>query len=54
LRGSTARVENFAESLMAERGVRHGRLCVVPAEIETGRHVHGSGRAHAHEHIRVW
>jgi CopG family nickel-responsive transcriptional regulator len=54
LRGSTARVEGFAETLMAERGVRHGRLCVVPAEIETDRHVHGSGRAHAHEHIRVW
>ena len=54
LRGPTAQVERFAEGVMAERGVRHGRLTVIPAEIEMGRHVHGSGQAHAHEHIRVW
>jgi CopG family transcriptional regulator, nickel-responsive regulator len=54
LRGSTAQVEHFAEGVMAERGVRHGRLTVIPAEIEMGRHAHGSGQIHAHEHIRVW
>jgi len=54
MRGPTAQVERFAEGVMAERGVRHGRLTVIPAEIETGRHAHGSGQAHAHEHIRVW
>jgi CopG family nickel-responsive transcriptional regulator len=54
LKGATAEVEGFAESIMVERGVRHGRLAVIPAEIETDRHAHGSGRAHAHQHIRVW
>ena len=54
LRGSTAQVERFAEGVMAERGVRHGRLTVIPAEIESGRHSHGAGQARAHEHIKVW
>ena len=54
LRGPTGQVQRFAESIMVERGVRHGRLAVIPAEIETGRHAHGSGRAHSHDHIRVW
>ena len=54
LKGPTKRVEQFAENVMAERGVRHGRLAVIPAAIETGRHAHGTGGAHPHEHIRVW
>jgi CopG family nickel-responsive transcriptional regulator len=54
LRGPTKRVEEFAENVIAERGVRHGRLMVIPAAIETGRHAHGAGGAHPHEHIRVW
>ena len=54
LKGATADVEAFAGGVMAERGVRHGRLAVIPAEIETDRHAHGDGRPHAHQHIRVW
>jgi CopG family transcriptional regulator, nickel-responsive regulator len=54
LRGQTKQVEEFAESVMAERGVKHGRLAVIPAAIETGRHAHGTGRTCSHEHIRVW
>lgn len=54
LKGPTDQVEGFAESIMVERGVRHGRLAVIPAEIETDRHSHGDGRPHAHQHIRVW
>ena len=54
LRGPTKRVEDFAENVIAERGVRHGRLMIIPAAIETGRHAHGRGEAHPHEHIRVW
>jgi CopG family nickel-responsive transcriptional regulator len=54
LRGSAAQVERFAEGVMAERGVRHGRLTIIPAQIESGRHAHGAGQAHVHEHIRVW
>jgi CopG family transcriptional regulator, nickel-responsive regulator len=54
LRGPTAGVQDFAERVIAERGVRHGRLNVIPAEIKSGRHAHGEGQAHPHEHIRVW
>jgi CopG family transcriptional regulator, nickel-responsive regulator len=54
LRGPTAEVQDFAERVMSERGVRHGRLTVIPAEIKSGRHAHGAGPAHPHEHIRVW
>jgi CopG family transcriptional regulator, nickel-responsive regulator len=53
LKGRTPEVEHFAQHVIAERGVRHGQLFVVPAEIETERHAHGDGRAHAHQHIRV-
>jgi CopG family nickel-responsive transcriptional regulator len=53
LKGPTRHVEQFAESIIVERGVRYGKLTVIPAEIETDRHAHGHGRAHAHQHIRV-
>lgn len=54
LRGPTKQVEAFAEDVIAERGVRHGRLAVIPAQIETAQHAHSGGGAHHHEHIRVW
>jgi CopG family transcriptional regulator, nickel-responsive regulator len=53
LRGATARVERFAQSVIAERGVRHGRVMIVPAAIGEERHAHGGGQAHVHQHIRV-
>jgi CopG family nickel-responsive transcriptional regulator len=53
LKGRTEEVQHFAEHVIAERGVRHGQVFVVPAEIETERHAHGDGRAHSHQHIRV-
>ena len=53
LRGRTADVERFAEHVVAERGVRHGHVAIVPADIESVRHAHGDGKAHAHQHIRV-
>jgi CopG family transcriptional regulator, nickel-responsive regulator len=54
LRGQTKQVEEFAGNVMAERGIRHGRSAVILAAIETGRHAHGTGEAHPHEHVRVW
>ncbi|MBW7901402.1 MAG: nickel-responsive transcriptional regulator NikR [Rhodocyclaceae bacterium] len=39
LRGPTAAVRTFAEALIAERGVRHGKLNLVAVEV---------GRQHAH------
>jgi CopG family transcriptional regulator, nickel-responsive regulator len=53
LKGNTAEVERFAERIIAERGVRHGRVVIIPAEIESERHAHGERRPHPHQHIRV-
>jgi CopG family transcriptional regulator, nickel-responsive regulator len=53
LRGDSADVEHLAGHVIAERGVRHGRLVKIPVEerIETHRHGHGSHR-HLHLHVR--
>jgi CopG family transcriptional regulator, nickel-responsive regulator len=53
LRGSIDQVEGFAQRIIAERGVRHGRVAVIPAEIDNERHAHGHGRARVHQHVRV-
>lgn len=53
LKGKTVEVERFAEQIIAERGVRHGRVVLIPAEIESERHAHGERRPHIHEHIKV-
>ena len=51
LRGSIAQVEGFAQRIIAERGVRHGRVAVIPAGIDNARHAHGHARVH--QHVRV-
>jgi CopG family nickel-responsive transcriptional regulator len=53
LRGPTAEVRRFGEQVIAERGVVHGRLLSVPAQLSTERHTHGTTGAHAHAHMRV-
>lgn len=53
LKGQTAEVVRFAEQIIAERGVRHGRVTVIPAEIGSERHAHGDRRPHVHQHIKV-
>ncbi len=53
LKGRTIEVEALAERIVAERGVRHGRVVVIPAEIEHERHAHGERGAHVHQHIKV-
>ena len=40
LRGTTLAVHAFADALMAERGVRHGKLNLVSVEAEQTRHAH--------------
>jgi CopG family nickel-responsive transcriptional regulator len=47
LRGPKAEVRQFAEHVMAERGVRHGRLVVVPVEMSGGH-----APTHSHAHVR--
>jgi CopG family nickel-responsive transcriptional regulator len=53
LRGSGADVRHFADHIIAERGVRYGRLVMVPVEVSTETHSHAPGAArHSHVHIR--
>jgi CopG family transcriptional regulator, nickel-responsive regulator len=52
LRGRTDEVRHVADHITAERGVRHGRLVVVPVEVEAADHRHGTHRRR-HDHIHV-
>ena len=50
LKGRTADVRRFADGVIAERGVRYGRVVMVPAELATETHAHGETRSHRHAH----
>ncbi|MBI5790139.1 MAG: nickel-responsive transcriptional regulator NikR [Rhodocyclales bacterium] len=56
LRGPTAAVRQFADAMIAERGVRHGQLNLIDVEIDGGRaHGHGyrpAGSSHGHLHLK--
>jgi CopG family transcriptional regulator, nickel-responsive regulator len=53
LRGHTGEVRRFAEATMAETGVRHGNLHLVPAEMIDSTHRHGpEDEGHQHLHTR--
>jgi CopG family transcriptional regulator, nickel-responsive regulator len=49
LKGRSAEVKAFAEHVIAERGVRHGHVAVIPMEPGSG-HSHGHSHAHPHSH----
>ena len=52
LRGESAAVREFARSVIAERGVRHGHITFIPAEIQEAEHAHGNdARARSHSHV---
>ena len=53
LRGKAPEVQHFADHVIAERGVQHGRLFMVPVEIEHGKHAHTHGHGHRHVHAHV-
>src|SRR5512139_681812 len=44
VRGVTKDVRAFADAMMAERGVRHGSLNLVPSDVHAGKHVHVHAR----------
>src|SRR5215468_4747128 len=46
LRGKTSEVQHFAEHVIAERGVRHGRIVLVPTDMLIKPHTHADGTAH--------
>ena len=53
LKGEVSEVQSFADQVIAERGVRHGELVLVPIDMIEATHAHGGGEAHAHQHVRI-
>jgi CopG family nickel-responsive transcriptional regulator len=52
LRGKTDKVQHFAEHVIAERGVRHGRLVLVPTDLMIKPHSHDGEGHHRHPRRR--
>ncbi len=56
LRGGINEVRAFANTVTSQRGVRHGNLHVVPADVKVGEHQHGKSEVntpqvpHIHSH----
>lgn len=49
LRGPTEAVRAFSNTVVSQRGVRHGNLHLVPADVSLDRHTHGSAvETHSH------
>ncbi|MCW2273680.1 nickel-responsive transcriptional regulator NikR [Rhodoblastus acidophilus] len=53
LRGSSGEVRHFAEHVIAERGVRHGQLMIIPVDVASETHAHGEEQPHSHSHAHV-
>jgi CopG family nickel-responsive transcriptional regulator len=53
LRGAAADVRHYADHIIAERGVRHGRLVLVPVSEREESHRHQGGSAAPHRHLHV-
>jgi CopG family nickel-responsive transcriptional regulator len=52
LRGDAAAVREFSSAVIAERGVTHGQLNVIPARLATEAHAHQTeGVSHKHLHM---
>ncbi len=49
MRGPIKRVQALANAVMAERGVRHGKLHMVPVDMTEVSHTH-EGTPHVHSH----
>ena len=50
LRGKADKVQHFGEHVIAERGVRHGRIVLVPTDVLIKPHTHADGTTHDHPH----
>lgn len=52
LRGKADKVQHFADHVIAERGVRHGRVVLVPTDLLIKPHSHGHApdTQHGHRH----
>ncbi len=56
LRGPTDSVTKFAASIVAEKGIRHGKINLIPVDtvLETHGHghAHGQGKRNKHAHLK--
>ena len=52
LRGKTRYVQACAEKLLAEKGIRHGVINLIPVEVDSKHHDHNHDHDHDHTHIR--
>jgi CopG family transcriptional regulator, nickel-responsive regulator len=53
LRGKVSDVQHFADHVIAERGVHHGRVVLVPTDLLIKPHTHADGTTHAHPHAHA-
>jgi CopG family transcriptional regulator, nickel-responsive regulator len=53
LKGPIGTVAKFADGVIAERGVKHGRLVMAPVEVASEQHAHDDQKGHRHEHVHV-
>jgi CopG family transcriptional regulator, nickel-responsive regulator len=53
LKGKTREVQHCADHVIAERGVRYGRLALVPVEVTSELHAHCGEPGHRHSHTHV-
>jgi CopG family nickel-responsive transcriptional regulator len=53
LRGKARDIRHIADHVIAERGVRHGRLVSIPVSFESETHAHGDEPSHRHLHVHV-
>ena len=53
LKGGAADVRHLADHVIAERGVRHGRLVTVPVEEDAEKHTHAGEKSRKHVHLHV-
>lgn len=52
LHGPVTRIQAFADSIIAQPGVHHGKLYMLPVRTSTQTHRHGKkNKAHSHTHI---
>jgi CopG family nickel-responsive transcriptional regulator len=53
LKGRTSDVQQCANQVITERGVRHGRAVMIPVQASDEVHRHGKGPAHRHPHVHI-
>ncbi len=53
LKGLASQVTRFGDQVIAERGVRHGELVIIPVQRVDAVHAHGAGEISTHEHVHI-